>query len=150
MVQDSGRAREDYDSFRLLVDLWAGENPVKTGKLLVLLAVNAILVSALCMAGGLEGRNWPIPLAGAAFSLVLFLSLGRTSLSQESWKRQIRELSGRYPEDSRFHLLDGPPDPGKAHPLLRALGSIPSRYYLLGAPALLVSAWTGALVYLLS
>jgi hypothetical protein len=150
MVPDPGRAREDYESYRLLVALWAGENPIKTGKLLVLLAVNAVLVSALCLAGGLEGKNWPIPLAGAAFSLVLLLSIGRTALFQESWKRQIRELSGRYPEDPGFHLLDGPPDPGKDHPLPRALGSVPSRYYLLGTPLLLLIAWTGALVYLLA
>lgn len=149
MGQDPDRADGDYDSYRLLVDLWAGENPVKTLKLQVLLAVNAILVSATVISGGFTGGNWPLALAGAGFSLLWAFSLGRTILFQELWRLKIGEIAGRHPEDARFQLLDEKKGLEKAPRVLRALGSVPSRYYLLGAPILLCLCWLGALVYLI-
>ena len=149
MGLDADRPGKDYDSYRLLVDLWARENPVKTAKLLVLLAVNAILVAAVAIAGGFVPKNWPLCLTGAAFSLVWILSLGRTSLFQERWRLKIREMALRYPEDPRFQVLELGGEREKAPLILRAVGAVPSVYYLVGMPILLCLAWCAAVLYLL-
>ena len=143
------RAEEDYASYRLLVDLWARENPIKTAKLLVLLATNALLIAAAGIAGGFVPVNWPLCAAGAGFSLVWALSLGRTILFQEGWRLKIRELEARYPSDGRFHVLETGMAGERAPPVVRALGAVPSGYYLLGAPVILFLCWLGALVYIL-
>jgi hypothetical protein len=150
MGPDADRMERDYASYRLLVKLWAGENPVKTAKLLVLLATNALLIAALSVTGGLITKNWPLCLAGAAFSLVWALSLGRTSLFQEGWRLKIREIAARYPEDARFQVLEAAGEREKAPFLLRVIGAVPSAYYLLGAPVILLICWLGALVFLVS
>ena len=97
MEPDAEMAERDYASYRLLVDLWAGENPVKTAKFLVLLATNALIIAAVSVSGGPVPKNWPLCLAEAAFSLVWTLSLGRTVLFQEGWWQKIRDIAARYP-----------------------------------------------------
>lgn len=149
MAADAGGAGEDLAGYRLLLDLWARENPTKTLKLQVLLLTNAILVSAMSMSGGPVPGNWPLYLIGASFSLVWAFSIGRTVLFQEAWRLKIQELASRYPEDARFHVHETGGIRGKAPLPLRILGSVPSGYYLLGAPVLLFIWWAGTLVYLL-
>jgi len=149
MGSDADRVERDYASYRLLVNLWAGENPIKTAKLLVLLATNALLIAAMSVAGGLLPKNWPLCLAGAAFSLVWALSLGRTSLFQEGWRLKIREIAARYPEDARFQVLEAAVERARAPLLIRVMGAIPSAYYLLGAPVILCMAWCGMLISVL-
>ncbi len=149
MGSDEDRAEQDYTSYRLLIDLWARENPIKTAKLLVLLATQALLISAVSVAGGFILSNWPLCLAGAAFSLVWALSLGRTSLFQEGWRRKIQEIAARYPEDARFRVFEMGGEKEKAPFILRAMGSVPSAYYLLGTPIILLICWLGALAALL-
>jgi hypothetical protein len=149
MGLDEDRVEQDYTSYRLLLDLWARENPIKTAKLLVLLATQALLISAVSVAGGFIRQNWPLCLTGAAFSLVWALSLGRTSLFQEGWRRKIREIAARHPEDARFRVLETGGERGKAPFILRVMGSVPSVYYLLGAPIILLICWLGALAALL-
>jgi hypothetical protein len=149
MGPGTDRVEADYASYRLLVELWQGENPIKTAKFLVLLAVNALLVAAAAAAGGFVPGNRPIFLAGAAFSLVLVLSLGRTTLFQEGWRLKIRELEARYPDDPRFGVLDLKKKLGGAPLPLRVLGAVPSAYYLLGTPLLLTLSWTGLLIFTL-
>jgi hypothetical protein len=149
MGSDEDRVEQDYTSYRLLIDLWARENPIKTAKLLVLLATQALLISAVSIAGGFIPSNWPLCLTGAAFSLVWALSLGRTSLFQEGWRRKIREIAARYPEDARFRVLEMGGEREKAPLIMRVMGSVPSAYYLLGTPVILLICWLGALVALL-
>jgi len=149
MGSDEERAEQDYTSYRLLIDLWARENPIKTAKLLVLLATNALLIAAMSVAGGPVLKNWPLCLTGAAFSLVWAISLGRTSLIQEGWRRKIREIAARYPEDARFRVLEMGGEREKAPFILRAMGSVPSAYYLLGTPIILCLAWCVTLLSVL-
>ncbi|MDD1660965.1 MAG: hypothetical protein LUQ49_00710 [Methanomicrobiales archaeon] len=149
MGSETDSGEKDYASYRLLVDLWAGENPIKTAKLLILLATNALLIAAMALAGGPVPGNWPICLAGAGFSLVWALSLGRTVLFQELWRLKIREIAARHPADARFQVLDTRGEREKAPVLLRMMGAIPSAYYLLGTPLLLLILWLGALAFLL-
>jgi hypothetical protein len=149
MGSDEDRVEQDYTSYRLLIDLWVRENPIKTAKLLVLLATQALLISAVSVAGGPVLKNWPLCLTGAAFSLVWALSLGRTSLFQEGWRRKIREMAARYPEDPRFQVLEMGGEREKAPFILRVMGSIPSAYYLLATPIILLICWLGALAVLL-
>jgi len=149
MGSDTDRVERDYASYRHLVDLWARENGIKTAKLLVLLATNALLIAAVSVAGGLLPKNWPLCLAGAAFSLVWVLSLGRTSLFQEGWRLKIRECAARYPEDARFQVLEAAGERGRAPLILRVMGAVPSVYYLVGAPVILFLVWCGMLISLL-
>ena len=68
--QDDLETERDLESYKMLLQLWMGENPIKTTKLQILLAVNAILTSAVQLAGGFTGRNWVVYLVGTIFSLV--------------------------------------------------------------------------------
>jgi hypothetical protein len=149
MGSDADRVERDYASYRLLVDLWARENPIKTAKLLVLLATNALLIAAGSVAGGLVPKNWPLCLTGAALSLVWVLSLGRTALFQEGWRLKIREIAARYPEDARFQVLETGAERRKAPLILRVMGAVPSVYYLVGAPILICLAWCATLLSVL-
>jgi hypothetical protein len=149
MGLDAVRPDQDYESYRLLIDLWAGENPIKTAKLLVLLATNTILVAAVAIAGGFVPKNWPLCLTGAAFSLVWVLSLGRTMLFQELWRLKISGIARRYPEDPRFQVLETAGERRKVPHVLRLTGAVPSVYYLVGVPILLFLAWCAAVLYLL-
>jgi hypothetical protein len=150
MAPEPDWADGEYASYRLLIGLWAGENSVKTLKLQVLLAVNAILVSALCISGGLTRGNWPLAMAGAGLSLAWVVSLGRTALFQEVWGLKIREIADRYPGDARYRPLDLSGYLEKVPFFVRMTGGIPSKYYLIGAPVLSCLAWCVALLYLLA
>jgi hypothetical protein len=99
-------------------------------------------------AGGLVPKNWPLCLAGAAFSLVWAFSLGRTVLFQEGWRLKIREIAARYPEDARFQVLETAGERGKAPLIMKVMGAVPSVYYILGAPVILFICWLGALATL--
>jgi len=87
----------DYNDYKILLELWKSENPIKTNKLQVLLVVNGLLISAMQVAGGFVPDNWAIYVAGAAFSLVWVLSIGRTSLYQKYWLKKIEALSEALP-----------------------------------------------------
>jgi hypothetical protein len=145
MVPDADHAEQDYASYRLLVGLWAGENTIKTVKFLVLLATQALLLAATVLSGGLVPGTWPLCAAGAAFSLVWILSLGRTVLFQEAWRLKIRDLAVRYPGEERFQALETAGVRGRVPVPARVLGAVPSGYYLLGVPVLLLLAWAIAL-----
>jgi hypothetical protein len=50
-MPDSEELQRDLDAYGRLVGLWAQENPIKTNKLQVLLAVNGLLVTGLQING---------------------------------------------------------------------------------------------------
>jgi hypothetical protein len=127
-------AERDFEAYKLLLGLWSGENPIKTNKLQVLLAVNALLVSAVSVSGGFTPDKWYVYAAGLVFSLIWTFSIGRTSLFQDVWQMKIRDLAARHPDDVRFSILETAREQREARPLLRAFGGIPSRWYLLFAP----------------
>jgi hypothetical protein len=146
---DMDQSEKDYIAYKAYVDLWAAENPIKTNKLQVLLAVNALLVSALIVGGGFLIANWPIFMAGSLFCAIWIISIGRTSLFQKVWQAKATELSNTYTGDHRFQLLDTHAAELAAPRWLRFLGAAPSRFYLLGAPVVFSLAWTGGLVYII-
>jgi hypothetical protein len=141
---------KDYQAYQTYVQLWKDENPIKTNKLQVLLIVNGLLVSALQVAGGFSAENWFLFLAGAVFSFIWVLSIGRTSLFQKIWQFKAREISDRYPEDQRFSILNTAEAMKEAPTWLRILGCVSSKYYLLGAPVLFSLSWVAALIYVLT
>lgn len=141
---------KDYQAYKSYVELWAGENPIKTNKLQVLLVVNGILVSALQVAGGFVPENWPVFLAGAVLSAIWVLSIGRTSLFQKVWQTKALEIAAAYPNDPRFQLLDTGAAERRAPGWLQMLGSVPSKYYLLGAPLFFSAIWACGLLYVLA
>jgi hypothetical protein len=142
---------QDYEAYKAYVQLWTNENPIKTNKLQVLLVVNGLLVSSLQVAGGFVAKNWPLFLAGAIFSFIWILSIGRTSLFQTVWQIRAGEISAKpqYAQDPKFQVLNTDAAERKAPGWLQVLGSVSSKYYLLGAPILFSAAWIVALLYVL-
>jgi len=142
----SQQEQRDFDTYKMVVDLWSRENPIKTTKLQVLLAVNALLVSALNFSGGLKPENWHIYLAGSIFSLVWTFSIGRTCLFQDVWQIKAAEFRKRYPNDPRFSLLETAEEQKQVRPLIRRFGFVPSKYYLLFTPFGFTVIWLLILV----
>jgi hypothetical protein len=136
----------DYQTYKSLLDLWSKENPIKTAKLQVLLAVNAVLVAALNLSGGITADKWYLYLAGTIFCFIWTFSIGRTSLFQDVWQIKLNELRDRYPSDPRFSILDTTQQKKRARLLLRIFGAIPSKWYLLFTPFGFALAWLVILV----
>jgi hypothetical protein len=148
MTADSDtQVERDYESYKLLLGLWQSENPIKTNKLQVLLAVNALLVSAISISGGFTANKWFVYLAGALFSLIWMFSIGRTSLFQDVWQIKLGEFQQRYPQDPRFTLLETRRQRQQAHWLLRLCGGISSKWYLLFSPLGLAIIWLLILLF---
>jgi hypothetical protein len=140
------RIEVDYETYKLLLSLWQAENPIKTNKLQVLLAVNALLVSAVSISGGFAGDNWYVYLAGAVFSFIWTFSIGRTALFQDAWQIKMQALQARYPRDPRFSVLDTRAVLKQARWWVRVLGGIPSRWYLLFSPLAFAIVWLAIFV----
>jgi hypothetical protein len=136
----------DYEAFKSLLDLWSKENPTKTTKLQVLLAVNALLISAVNVSGGLARTKWFLYLAAAIFCLIWTLSIGRTALFQDVWQIKIAALQRKYPNDPRFSILETAKEQKEARWLLRTFGAVPSKWYLLFSPFVFAIAWLTMLV----
>jgi hypothetical protein len=142
---------KDYEAYKAYLNLWLSENPIKTNKLQVLLVVNGLLVSTLQVTGGFTPDNWFLFVAGATFSLIWILSMGRTSLFQQVWQIKANDIAARpaYGADPRFQILNTTAAEGRAPRWLRRLGRTSSKYYLLGAPILFAACWSIALIYVL-
>jgi hypothetical protein len=132
----------DYETYRCLLELWSRENPIKTTKLQVLLAVNALLVSAVNIAG----TRWYVYAAGALFSAIWMFSIGRTSLFQDIWQVKLADLRIRHPNDLRFSILEVEHARKRTRPMLQMFGAISSKWYLLFAPLGLALAWLIVLI----
>lgn len=141
MDDQERQAERDYQTYQSLLDLWARENPIKTTKLQMLLAVNALLVSALNVSGGIAPGKWSLYLAGALFSVIWMFSIGRTALFQDVWQIKIAALRQRHPDDPRFSILETDEARKRARPLLRRFGAISSKWYLLFSPLAFALAW---------
>ena len=140
---------KDYEAYKLYVQLWKDENPIKTNKLQVLLIVNGLLVSTLQMSGGFCPKNWFLFLAGAVFSLIWTLSIGRTSLYQGIWKIKAEKISTKYPTDPRYSIFQTKIAEKEASFWLRVFGYVSTKYYLLGTPIAFSIVWLSALLYAL-
>jgi len=126
------------EKYKLLLELWMSENPVKTSKLEVLIATNSILVSAFFLA---NHTVW-IALAGFFFSAIWILSIGRTLSFQQHWRSQMESLRKEYSDNAMFQIHSVEIRPS-------VWGRVPSKYYLLGAPIALSVAWLAVVLYLL-
>ena len=146
-MTDSEETKSDYEAFAMLLDLWKSENPIKTTKLQVLLAVNGILLSVAQLNGGLVSENLPIFLAGFVLCLVWTLSIGRTCLFQKAWKIKMINIAKGHDGDPRFHILETD-DAKRAAPFwLRAFGGVSSKYYLLASPFVFAIGWLVVTIY---
>jgi len=145
-MPDSEELLRDLDAYGRLVNLWLQENPIKTNKLQVLLAVNGLLVTGIQINGGFVGKNWAFYIAGAAFSAIWTFSIGRTVLFQKIWQQKINAIRRRYPNDIRFGALDTDAEEKAAVGVVRFFGSISSKYYLLWSPAIFTVVWIIALL----
>ncbi len=146
----ASESEHDYEAYRALLDLWSRENPIKTTKLQMLLAVNALLVSVVNYTSTVAAPRWYLYLAGAAFSLIWTFSIGRTSLFQDVWQIKLADIQRRHPGDPRFTILDTGDAQRRARPMLRAFGAMPSKWYLLFSPLLFAIAWLLALAVTLA
>jgi len=140
---------KEFIAYKAYVDLWAAENPIKTNKLMALLIVNGLLVSALQIGGRSHIADWPVFAAGAVFSAIWIMSIGRTTLFQKVWRIKAIELSKRHAEDPRFQLLDTDVAKLAVPGWLRLAGGVSSKYYLMGTPVLLSLAWIIGLIFII-
>ena len=140
-------AARDYEIYRMAMDLWSKENPIKTSKLQVLLVVNGLLVSAINVSGGgfTQGK-WSLYLAGAVFSLIWTFSIGRTSLFQEAWQMKLDALQRVHPDDPRFAVHKTRGERERAPAFLRYAGMVPSKWYLVYSPFVFALTWLVILV----
>jgi hypothetical protein len=127
------------EKYKLLFELWTSENSVKTNKLQMLMATNAILVSALTLAQ--RPVLW-IALAGFVFSLVWILSIGRTVGYQEHWKVLMDEIRKQYGSNALFQTHS-------TQTALPVWGRVSSKYYLIGTPIATTIAWLSVIVFTL-
>ena len=140
-MTDNDSTKSDLEAYSMLLDLWKGENPIKTTKLQVLLAVNGILLSVVQLNGGLIADNLPLFLAGFVLCLVWTLSIGRTCLFQKAWKIKMLTIAQEHPGDRRFQVLDTDAAKRAAPLWLRAFGGVSSKYYLLASPFVFAIGW---------
>ena len=138
-----------FEQYRILLELWSKENPIKTTKLQVLLAVNALLVSGVGLGDdGFSQDKWFIYVSGCVFSLVWTFSIGRTSLFQEAWNKKLNEIARSHQHDPRFRIHDTKNECRSAATVLRVLGGVPSKWYLLFVPPAFASIW--AMIFVLT
>lgn len=152
-MNENPQVEQDLQTYTTLLTLWQAENPIKTIKLQFLLVTNAILLGFFQLSGGPIPNHFstnlignaadPIPLAlgGFALNLIWTLSIGRTSLFQKAWKNKLDDIARRYPDDSRFQVLELRDAEARAPAWLRMLGKVSSKYYLLGAPIAFGTGW---------
>lgn len=148
-MAEHDKTKDDAEAFSMLLDLWKGENPIKTTKLQMLLAVNGILISVVQLNGGFVSSNLPLFLAGFVLCLVWTLSIGRTCLFQRVWKIKMLKLAAQHPGDHRFEILDTATEKQEAPLWLRAFGGVSSKYYLLASPFVFAIGWLVATIYVL-
>lgn len=146
MTDQGNPIEQDYQNYKVLLELWSKENPIKTTKLQMLLAVNGLLASAVNISGGVSGSKWYIYLAAAVFCLIWMFSIGRTVLFQDIWQRKLQELQTRHPNDSRFSILQTQPYQERVSLVARAFGAVPSKWYLLFSPLLFALVWLTVLL----
>jgi len=147
-TEQAAQVERDFETYKILLDLWSQENPIKTTKLQVLLVVNGLLVSAINVSGeGFTADQWFMYLAGVIFNLIWTFSIGRTALFQEAWQVKLRKLRDRYPDDPRFSILETRAERGQAAWILRTFGGVSSRWYLLFSPFLFAVIWLVILIF---
>lgn len=137
----NGNTQNDLQAFSMLLDLWKSENPIKTTKLQVLLAVNGVLLSVVQFNDGFVRKNLPLFLTGFVLCLIWTLSIGRTCLFQKAWKISMEKIAARHADDPRFRILETEASKREAPFLLRTFGGVSSKYYLLGAPFVFALGW---------
>jgi len=135
------KTEQDLHSYNTLLSLWQSENPIKTIKLQFLLATNAGLVGFLALAGN---NALLLSVSGVVLNIIWMLSIGRTSLFQKAWKNKLDKIATRHADDARFQILDIKSAEASTPPWLRWVGSVSSKYYLLGTPAGLTIVWLTA------
>lgn len=126
------------EKYKLLLDLWKSENPIKTNKLQMLMATNSILLSAFF----LTEHTFGIALVGFVFSLVWVLSIGRTVSYQHHWYSQMEDLRKKYTGNTMFQIHSVEVKPP-------VWGRVSSRYYLLGTPFSTAISWLAVMLYIL-
>jgi hypothetical protein len=147
-TEPAAQVERDFETYKVLLNLWSQENPIKTTKLQVLLIVNGLLVSALNISGkGFTADQWFMYLAGVIFNVIWTFSIGRTALFQEAWQVKLRELRDRYPTDPRFSILETRAERAQAGRILRTFGGVSSRWYLLLSPVFFAVIWLVILIF---
>ncbi len=148
-MADQSTVDMDYQAYCTILDLWKQENPIKTTKLQVLLAVNGALITVVSVSGGFRLHNWPLYVVGVVLSGIWTLSIGRTLLYQQSWKQKLAAFAAKYPADPRFSTLDVSEAMSKQKRWLRIIGGVSTRYYIPGAPIFFALCWLTILVWVL-
>ncbi len=140
-MSDDEQTTRDLAVYGQLLELWMQENPIKTTKLQVLLAVNGALASVVPFVPPAWSERGLVYLVGGVLSAVWLLSIGRTVLYQQLWNRKLAALEAKHPNDPRFAITNVSDVEPSVPSWLRALGGVSSKYYLLGAPLAFSVGW---------
>ena len=140
-TSDDEQTQRDLAAYGQLLTLWMQENPIKTTKLQVLLAVNGGLASIVPFMPSAWTERGFVYLIGAVLSGVWLLSIGRTVLYQQLWSKKLSALEQAHPDDPRFSITNVDAVEATVPGWMRALGGVSSKYYLLGAPLAFALGW---------
>ena len=140
------RADRDFEHYKLILDLWARENPIKNNNLIAFLVVQSLLFIAVNLGRGFTAVNWPLYLGGAILSLIWLFPLGRTAFFQKCWGLKLQEYVSLHPTEERFNLHDCSFQRLQTSFSLRFWGGLPSTY-LLGVPLIFGLFWLILLLY---
>lgn len=133
MVLDEKIAIEKY---KLLLELWRSENPIKTAKLQGIMIINSILVPSYVI----TKHSIFISIIGFIVSFFWLFSLGRTIAFQHHWKTQIEDIYRQYPDNPLFDILF-------RDRRFTFLEKVKARYILFGAIWISVAGWLVLLIW---
>jgi len=88
--------------YKLLLDLWARENSVKTSQIAALGVITSILLAAFSYFPSSEILGKIIPVIGIFVAILWFFSIGNTVSHQKEWAKQIYEIENNYPDVAKI------------------------------------------------
>jgi hypothetical protein len=108
---DEANQERTIEAIQTSYELWANESAVKTEKLTLFFVAQSVLLTGFTL-GNRVGQLL-ISIIGVAFSMLLYISMGRTDAYQTIWERRAKglveqasapvdELFDLYPKDSEI------------------------------------------------
>ena len=137
--------KNHLDVWKVVIDLWKGENAVKTSKLMMFFAVQTLFVIAFDINKDL---NWVVPLLAVLFSLFWYFCIGRTVVFQKYWKKKANEYYNNFTDEMKaVYDIFPKPDDKYSFPFY---GKMPAKFILLGPPIMTFIIWLIILVFALT
>ena len=99
---------DDDKKTEIYIDLWKGENPIKTNKLMLYLIAQPVLALGASIQNEGQVSCYFFSILGILFSIWWFFCIGRTVGYQKLWKLKISQIAGEefFPseQEKKDHL----------------------------------------------